>query len=47
MGDSHSLSPGWRTLQHRGAQRMLQPMLVTGLKMWHLRDDSRFFPKVI
>lgn len=29
----------------RGAPRLLTPLLVTGLKAWHLRPASRFYPK--
>jgi hypothetical protein len=29
----------------KGEERLLKPMLVTGLKMWHLRPESVFFPK--
>jgi hypothetical protein len=25
---------------------MLRPMLVTGLKCWHMRDEEDFYPKV-
>jgi hypothetical protein len=26
-------------------RRLIRPMLVTGLKTWHLRPASRFYPK--
>ena len=46
VGDSHSLSCGWRTIEdHNGRKRILRPMLVTGLKCWHMRPESRFYPK--
>jgi len=45
VGDSHSLSPSWRSIQVKGEDRLLLGRLVTGLKMWHLRPESRFFPK--
>jgi len=45
LGDSHSLSPAWRTVHWGDAPRLLVPALVTGLKAWHLRDGSDFFPK--
>eukprot|EP00899_Mesostigma_viride_P020166 jgi/Mesvir1/28150/Mv04715-RA.1 len=45
-GDSHSTSPGWRSLSLRGQARRLVPVIVTGLKMWHLREESRFYPKM-
>jgi hypothetical protein len=40
-GDSHALSPAWRSVNGR----LLVPKLVTGLKHWHLREDSSFYPK--
>ena len=30
----------------RGKPRLLHPLLVTGIKMWHLRPSSHFYPKV-
>jgi len=45
MGDSHSLAPAWRTVKYGGTDHMLVPKLVTGCKVWHLRDASEFFPK--
>lgn len=46
VGDSHSLSCGWHTIEdHHGHNRILRPMLVTGLKCWHMRPESRFYPK--
>jgi hypothetical protein len=44
-GDSHALSPSWRVVRWRGQPRVLVPVLVTGLKLWHLRDGADFFPK--
>ena len=44
-GDSHSLPPAWRSLSWRGKQHLLRPVLVTGLKTWHLRPASEFYPK--
>lgn len=45
IGDSHCLATGWRTLQVGGQVRMMRPMLVTGLKCWHMRDEEDFYPK--
>ena len=45
-GDSHCLPGAWRTVHLRGAERRLAPVLVTGLKAWHLRPESRFYPKL-
>lgn len=44
-GDSHSMTPAWHTMQLRGKDHLVQPLLVTGMKIWHLRPSSRFFPK--
>ena len=46
VGDSHALAPSWRVVQWRGESRLPVPRLVTGLKVWHLREASDFFPKV-
>eukprot|EP00002_Diphylleia_rotans_P031256 TRINITY_DN6488_c0_g1_i1.p1 TRINITY_DN6488_c0_g1~~TRINITY_DN6488_c0_g1_i1.p1 ORF type:complete len:531 (+),score=117.81 TRINITY_DN6488_c0_g1_i1:681-2273(+) len=45
FGDSHSLSPAWQILTIKGKDYVLKPVLVTGLKMWHLRPESRFYTK--
>ncbi len=45
-GDSHSLCPSWQSITVRGRLRLLVPALVTGLKAWHLRPESVFYPKV-
>ena len=42
VGDSHTLSVGWRSI----GGRVCVPMIVTGLKHWHLREGSEFYPKV-
>jgi tetratricopeptide (TPR) repeat protein len=44
-GESHCLSPAWQIIQVGGEKRLLTPVLVTGLKCWHLRDASDFYPK--
>lgn len=45
-GDSHCLTGAWRKVHLRGEARVLVPLLTTGLKAWHLRDDGQFYPKV-
>eukprot|EP01105_Mastigella_eilhardi_P016429 TRINITY_DN3756_c0_g1_i1.p1 TRINITY_DN3756_c0_g1~~TRINITY_DN3756_c0_g1_i1.p1 ORF type:complete len:876 (-),score=225.18 TRINITY_DN3756_c0_g1_i1:799-3138(-) len=45
IGDSHCLSASWKTLTYQGAPHVLCPFLVTGVKIWHLRSESRFYPK--
>ncbi|EKX50783.1 hypothetical protein GUITHDRAFT_103373 [Guillardia theta CCMP2712] len=44
-GDSHCLSTAWQVLSVHGSSVPLVPKLVTGLKCWHLREESVFFPK--
>ncbi|GAM29273.1 hypothetical protein SAMD00019534_124490 [Acytostelium subglobosum LB1] len=44
-GDSHSTVPAWTTCTIDGKPRLFHPLLTTGLKMWHLRPSSKFFPK--
>jgi hypothetical protein len=44
-GDSHSMSSAWRTIEFKGQQHLIRPLLVTGLKAWHLRPESKFYPK--
>merc|ERR1711924_506013 len=44
MGDSHSLAPAWRTVSYRGAPHLLVPRLVTGCKIWHLREGTQASP---
>jgi len=45
VGDSHCLAPGWKVINFQGEKTLLHPALVTGLKIWHLRPHSKFFPK--
>ncbi|KAG1688505.1 hypothetical protein DVH05_003596 [Phytophthora capsici] len=45
-GDSHTLATAWREIRARGRPTLLRPALVTGLKHWHLRKESTFYPKV-
>eukprot|EP01132_Coremiostelium_polycephalum_P003811 gene3811-4741_t len=44
-GDSHSMSTSWTPLTIQGEKRLFHPLLTTGLKIWHLRPESKFFPK--
>ena len=44
-GDSHCLSPAWHTIKYRQKDHTLHPLLVTGMKIWHLRDEGVFFTK--
>ncbi|DBA03701.1 TPA: hypothetical protein N0F65_004118 [Lagenidium giganteum] len=45
-GDSHTLATAWRVVPIRGQETLLVPALVTGLKHWHLRSESTFYPKI-
>eukprot|EP01064_Diplonema_japonicum_P014133 TRINITY_DN2166_c0_g1_i1.p1 TRINITY_DN2166_c0_g1~~TRINITY_DN2166_c0_g1_i1.p1 ORF type:complete len:848 (+),score=191.20 TRINITY_DN2166_c0_g1_i1:2332-4875(+) len=44
-GDSHSLTPSWHTVNIDSKTHVMQNCLVTGLKCWHLRPESHFYPK--
>lgn len=44
-GDSHCLSGGWSILDVHSLPRLVIPKLVTGVKHWHLRPESKFYPK--
>jgi hypothetical protein len=41
LGDSHCLSSAWQTY----AGLRFIPKLATGVKCWHLRPESKFYPK--
>ncbi|CAL1154169.1 unnamed protein product [Cladocopium goreaui] len=43
VGDSHVLSFAWQFLEFDDEHFMLVPLLITGAKIWHLREDSRFY----
>jgi tetratricopeptide (TPR) repeat protein len=45
VGDSHTLPPSWSVMDIKGQGRLVVPKLVTGVKQWHLRKDSHFYPK--
>eukprot|EP01133_Synstelium_polycarpum_P007419 gene7419-8679_t len=44
-GDSHAMTTSWTSATIGGEARLFHPLLTTGLKMWHLRPSSKFFPK--
>jgi len=44
-GDSHALVTAWQSIKFRGEYHIIKPLLVTGLKCWHLRPESHFYPK--
>ena len=44
LGDSHVLSMAWQTLQlPNNTHVLVVPALVTGIKAWHVRNETRFF----
>ena len=44
VGDSHVLSIAWTTVfLPSGEPRMIVPLVVTGLKAWHTRNETLFF----
>jgi hypothetical protein len=45
-GDSHSLVPAWQPITIKEVDYQIVPLLVTGCKCWHLRPESKFFPKL-
>ncbi|KAG2849324.1 hypothetical protein PC111_g38 [Phytophthora cactorum] len=45
-GDSHTLATAWREINLDDRSILLRPALVTGLKHWHLRKESTFYPKL-
>uniref|UniRef100_K1PXN4 Uncharacterized protein n=1 Tax=Magallana gigas TaxID=29159 RepID=K1PXN4_MAGGI len=45
VGDSHCVPPAWQTIRIKGEDRIVHPILSTGTKIWHLREESTFYPK--
>merc|ERR1712159_897325 len=45
IGDSHSMSPSWQTINIQGKPTLIVNKLITGLKIWHLRDVCNFYTK--
>ncbi|XP_048776174.2 uncharacterized protein LOC125680539 isoform X2 [Ostrea edulis] len=45
IGDSHCVPPAWQCIQIKGEDKIIHPILSTGTKIWHLRDESTFYPK--
>jgi len=43
IGDSHILSLAWRSIRVNDKMYQVHPCLVTGLKAWHVCNESRFF----
>jgi hypothetical protein len=46
VGDSHVLSLGWQVVQQPSMEfRRVTPVVVTGLKAWHVRRETKFFTR--
>ena len=45
VGDSHILPLAWRRLTIQNEEYVVVPVLITGIKVWHLRKDSQFYTK--
>ena len=43
VGDSHVISLAWQRLYLAGQWRLVVPVVVTGLKAWHVQKGTRFF----
>eukprot|EP00388_Colpodella_angusta_P042887 GDKK01057729.1.p1 GENE.GDKK01057729.1~~GDKK01057729.1.p1 ORF type:complete len:320 (+),score=-7.33 GDKK01057729.1:1-960(+) len=46
FGDSHILSVAWQPFVIKGKKYLSIPLVATGLKIWHLRKESTFYPRV-
>ncbi|XP_045203567.2 uncharacterized protein LOC123556712 [Mercenaria mercenaria] len=46
IGDSHCIPPAWQKITVQDATFIVLPVLSTGTKIWHLRSESKFYPKV-
>lgn len=49
IGDSHTFPVSWRSITLREGEKphLMINALVTGVKLWHLRDESDFYPKYL
>ncbi|XP_069122484.1 uncharacterized protein [Argopecten irradians] len=45
VGDSHCVTPAWQKIIYQEKPVTVHPILSTGTKIWHLREDSVFYPK--
>ena len=45
VGDSHVLPLAWRCLTIEDVEYTIVPILITGIKIWHLRKNSQFYTK--
>ena len=43
IGDSHTLTYGWRSLSIHSEKRTCIPILITGIKAWHFRKNTQFY----
>ena len=45
-GESHTIPVAWQQICVKDKMYTLKPVLVTGLKIWYLRKESTFYPKI-
>lgn len=45
VGESHSLSSAFQVINFKGTRQLLLTKLVTGCKCFHLRENTKFYPK--
>jgi hypothetical protein len=43
VGDSHTLTYGWRSMMVNGRYRTIVPFLITGIKAWHVQSGTKFY----
>lgn len=46
VGDSHCLTSAWQHIKFKEDTFTIHPVLSTGTKIWHLRRESQFYPKI-
>lgn len=46
VGDSHCVPAAWQHMSYQDNKVTIHPILSTGTKIWHLREESVFYPKV-
>lgn len=40
------MATAWHTVKYQDHEHILRPILVTGMKLWHIREESQFYPKI-
>ncbi|XP_063422401.1 uncharacterized protein LOC134706948 isoform X2 [Mytilus trossulus] len=46
VGDSHCITSAWQHIKFKEETVTIHPVLSTGTKIWHLREESQFYPKI-